>query len=129
VHEIGYASHVCLYIRVLDLDLSFELLEGDVKRATCIMSFCQTEARKEEGIRKRTIICVRFERLDHWGTDQTCLSSDDVSDSHLVVVDDRSKVVRGELIGLEEDGIGWQRSMSIPQSTKDNVMRGGCMSS
>lgn len=40
-----------------------------------------------------------------------------------MVIDNRSKVVSREQVGLEEDRIGWQRSMSIPQISKDDVMR------
>ena len=47
-------------------------------------------------------------------TRDTCLSSDDVGDAHLMVIDHRSKVVSREQVGLEKDGVGWQRSMRIP---------------
>lgn len=39
-----------------------------------------------------------------------------------MVIDHRSKVVSREQVGLEENGISWQRSMSISQIPKDNVM-------
>ena len=57
-----------------------------------------------------------------WRDKETCLSSDYVGDTHLMVIDNRSEVVSREQVGFEENGIGWQRSMSIPQISKDDVV-------
>lgn len=39
-----------------------------------------------------------------------------------MVIHDGGKVVGREQVRLEKDRIGWQRSMSIPQSPKDDIV-------
>jgi hypothetical protein len=39
-----------------------------------------------------------------------------------MVIDNRRKMVGREQVGLEEDRVGWQRSMSISQISKDDVV-------
>lgn len=38
---------------------------------------------------------------------ETHLPSDYVGDTHLMVINDRSKVISREQVGLEKDRIGW----------------------
>ena len=42
-------------------------------------------------------------------------------DTHLVVVDDRREMVRGEKVRLEQDGVSGEGRMSVAQAAEDEV--------
>ena len=63
------------------------------------------------------------ERAD-WGIEKNGaihLSAQDMRDTHLVVVDDRREMVRGEEVRLEQYGISGKGRMSVAQAAEDEV--------
>jgi hypothetical protein len=49
------------------------------------------------------------------------LTAKHVCNAHLMVIDDRCKVVSGEKIRFEQDGVCWEGRVRVAQTAKDEV--------